>query len=255
MNLRDKVIFVTGAGRGIGRGLAQRLLELGARVFVAEKDAASARATVALYRALGPVEHAVTDVADETSVRAAVAQCVARFGRIDGLINNAGIANPEAGPVEALALEHFARVIAVNLTGVFLCTKHAVPELRKQRGAIVNIASTRALQSEPHTEAYAAAKGGVVALTHALALSLGPEIRVNCISPGWIDVRGYQQAEPTEPGALRPEDHAQHPVGRVGEPRDVASLAAFLLGEDAGFITGQNFVVDGGMTRKMIYAP
>jgi NAD(P)-dependent dehydrogenase (short-subunit alcohol dehydrogenase family) len=168
------------------------------------------------------------------------------FGRLDGLVNNAGIAHPEGGPVEQLALSAFARVIATNLTGVFLCVKHAVPELRKQRGAIVNIASTRALQSEPHTEAYAASKGGVVALTHALAVSLGPELRVNCISPGWIDVR-------EQPAPLRSEDHAQHPVGRVGQPRDIASLTAFLLDETAGFITGQNFVVDGGMTRKMIY--
>jgi NAD(P)-dependent dehydrogenase (short-subunit alcohol dehydrogenase family) len=117
----------------------------------------------------------------------------------------------------------------------------------------VNIASTRALQSEPHTEAYAAAKGGVVALTHALAMSLGPELRVNCISPGWIDVRDLQSD--AVPEALRPEDHAQHPVGRVGHAGDVASLTAYLLGPGAGFITGQNFVVDGGMTRKMMYAP
>jgi NAD(P)-dependent dehydrogenase (short-subunit alcohol dehydrogenase family) len=121
-----------------------------------------------------------------------------------------------------------------------------VPVLRRAGGAaaIVNIASTRALQSEPNTEAYAASKGGIVALTHALAVSLGPAVRVNCISPGWIDVRASQ---------LSDQDHAQHPVGRVGKPLDIAKLVLFLLSEDAGFITGQNFVVDGGMTRKMIY--
>jgi NAD(P)-dependent dehydrogenase (short-subunit alcohol dehydrogenase family) len=253
MSLQDKVIIVTGGGRGIGRGVARDLLRAGAKVLVAERDEASGRATAERYRSLGEIEHVTTDVSDEASVAAAIARCVARFGRLDGLVNNAGIANPDGGPVEALTLVAFSRVIATNLTGVFLCTKHAVAELRKQRGAIVNIASTRALQSEPHTEAYAAAKGGVVALTHALAMSLGPELRVNCISPGWIDVRDLQSD--AVPEALRPEDHAQHPVGRVGHAGDVASLTAYLLGPGAGFITGQNFVVDGGMTRKMMYAP
>jgi len=123
--------------------------------------------------------------------------------------------------------------------------KHSYPLFRGSKGAIVNISSTRFLQSEKNTFAYSASKGGVVSLTHSLAVSLGPLIRVNCISPGWIDTKG-------EP--LRPEDHAQHPAGRVGRPQDIASLASYLLSEEAGFITGQNFIVDGGMTRKMIYA-
>ncbi len=121
--------------------------------------------------------------------------------------------------------------------------KHAVPHLRRARGAIVNIASTRALQSEPDTEAYAASKGGLVALTHCLAISLGPEIRVNCVSPGWISHVPLRKRK----------DHAQHPVGRVGRAADVAALVAYLLSDAAGFVTGQNFVIDGGMTRKMIY--
>jgi NAD(P)-dependent dehydrogenase (short-subunit alcohol dehydrogenase family) len=120
-----------------------------------------------------------------------------------------------------------------------------VPHLRAaRRGAIVNIASTRALQSEPDTEAYAAAKGGMVALTHALAISLGPQVRVNCVSPGWID---------TGKSKLRRADHRQHPAGRVGRAEDIAETVAFLLSEKSGFTTGANFVVDGGMTRKMIY--
>jgi len=167
---------------------------------------------------------------------------VKRFGRLDALVNNAGLTGPDDGPLEKLALRDWNRRIGTNLTGAFLMAKHAIPHLRRTRGAIVNIASTRALQSEPDTEAYSASKGGLVALTHALANSLGPEIRANCVSPGWI---AHQP--------VRRKDHDQHPVGRVGRDQDVAELVAYLLSDAAGFVTGQNLVVDGGMTRKMIY--
>jgi NAD(P)-dependent dehydrogenase (short-subunit alcohol dehydrogenase family) len=132
-----------------------------------------------------------------------------------------------------------------------LLAKHCAPYLRAHSGAIVNLASTRAGQSEPDTEAYAASKGGLLALTHALAISLGPEIRVNAVSPGWIDARdpSARRAEP-----LTDADHAQHPAGRVGTVEDVAAMVAWLLSKNAGFVTGQEFVVDGGMTKKMIYS-
>lgn len=152
-----------------------------------------------------------------------------------------------------MSLDEWNRVIAVNLTGAMLCVKHAAPHLRAARGAIVNIASTRALMSEPNTEAYAASKGGIVALTHALAMSLGPDVRVNCICPGWIDSAPWQKKSKRKTPQWSEQDHTQHPAGRVGEPMDIANMAVYLLSEKAGFITGQNFVVDGGMTKKMIY--
>jgi len=229
--MTQKTVLVTGGARGIGNGTARLLAARGYLVAVADLDG---RADLPFFRC---------DVSREPSVRACVRAVVREFGRLDALVNNAGLADPADPPVEKLPLKAWNRRIGVNLTGVFLMTKHCVPHLRRTRGAIVNVASTRALQSEPDTEAYAASKGGVVALTHALAISLGPAVRVNCISPGWI----------AKGGRLRRKDHAQHPVGRVGRPQDIGEMVAFLISEGAGFITGQNFVVDGGMTRKMIY--
>jgi NAD(P)-dependent dehydrogenase (short-subunit alcohol dehydrogenase family) len=230
----DKVALVTGGARGIGRSIALTLAARGWRVAVADVSAPRDRKNLPFVRC---------DVSKEPQVRACVRAVIRRFGRLDGLVNNAGLANPHTGPVEKLALREWDRRIGVNLGGAFLMSKHAVPHLRRARGAIVNIASTRALQSEPGAEAYAASKAGLVGLTHALAISLGPAIRANCVSPGWIAHR-----------QVHPRDHAQHPVGRVGRDDDVAELVAYLLSEAAGFITGQNFVIDGGMTRKMIYA-
>ncbi|MBI42942.1 glucose 1-dehydrogenase [Marinobacter lutaoensis] len=246
----SRVVLVTGGARGIGRGLVEHLAGAGWRVVFCDLDQDPGQR---LQQRLGDtVRYVQADVSREPEVRNLVAEAIAAFGRLDAVINNAGLAGPHTGPVEALDLATWQRRLDVNLTGPFLVTKHAVPHLRRSGGAIVNIASTRALQSEPNSEAYAATKGGLVALTHALAISLGPDIRVNCISPGWIDTRAWQ-GDDTEVPPLPPHDHAQHPVGRVGQPRDIASLAAFLISPEAGFITGQNCVVDGGMTRKMIY--
>lgn len=251
--MQDQTIIVTGGGQGIGRGIVRHLLTLGASVVIAEADAEAGRDAVGEYADLGPVRFIETDVSDETSVAAMVEAAREAFGRLDGLVNNAGLADPENPPVHELSLEAWERVLGTNLTGAFLCAKHAAPHLKKRGGAIVNITSTRALQSEPNTEAYAASKGGLLALTHALAISLGPAVRVNAVAPGWVPVDAWKKrSERHEPG-LRPVDHAQHPTGRAGTPHDIAALVAFLLSDDAGFITGQQFVADGGMTRKMIY--
>jgi NAD(P)-dependent dehydrogenase (short-subunit alcohol dehydrogenase family) len=193
---------------------------------------------------LGPHARACeADVASETDIRRVIASVRAGEGRLDALVCNAGIMIRK--PLETLSLADWSTVLATNLTSTFLFAREAAPLLRQHLGAIVTVASTRARMSEPDTESYAATKGGLVALTHALAISLGPAIRANVVSPGWIDVAGE---------ALRPEDHAQHPAGRVGRPEDVASLIAWLVHPDQGFVTGSEFVIDGGMTRKMIYA-
>ncbi|MCX7892620.1 MAG: SDR family oxidoreductase [Burkholderiales bacterium] len=248
-----KAALVTGGAQGIGKGIATAFLDAGWAVVLADLDAEAGEETAAELAPRGAVAFVRCDVGREEDACAAVAATAARYGRIDALVNDAGIAGAPRTPVTALALDDWERMLRTNLTGAFLMTKHAAAHLRTARGAIVNIASTRALQSEPHTEAYSASKGGLVALTHALAVSLGPEVRVNCVSPGWIDTTGWKKRSRRKPEALRPEDHAQHPAGRVGTPRDIAAMVLFLVSDASGFITGQNFVVDGGMTRKMVY--
>lgn len=244
------VALVTGGAKGIGRGIVQDLSQSGWLVAFCDTDRETGEQLAATDRRRIRFFHA--DVASEPDVERVVAATIEWGGRLDALINNAGIADPETGPVEQLNLAQWQRRLDVNLTGPFLVTKHAVPALRKSGGAVVNMASTRALQSEPNTEAYAATKGGIVALTHALAISLGPDIRVNCVSPGWIDTRAWQGGADAVP-PLGDSDHAQHPAGRVGEPEDIAALVAYLISPAASFITGQNIVADGGMVRKMIY--
>lgn len=253
MALRERIVLITGGAQGIGKGIARYLLQRGMQVMIADIDTETGRETLVEYAELGPIQFVKTDVGNEASVTQAVAATIQAFGRLDALVNNAGIANPGRVPLEEVTVDAWNRVITTNLTGSFLCAKHAASYLRQTCGAIVNIASTRALQSEAHTFAYSASKGGIVALTHSLALSLGPEIRVNCISPGWIAVSSLQKQVIRKEPELSDLDHQQHPCGRVGNAEDIAAMAAFLISEEAGFITGQNFVVDGGMTKKMIY--
>ena len=244
--------IVTGGAQGIGKAIAQRLLQEGYSVVLAEVDAEAGEETREELAAAGEVHFMACDVSREEDVRGLMDATVELTGRLDVLVNNAAISRRK--PIDELSLAEWQQVIGVNLTGAFLCAKYAAPALRRHNGRIINIASTRALMSEPNTEAYSATKGGIVALTHALAMSLGPAVRVNCISPGWIDVSGWKKRSQRRQESLGREDHEQHPTGRVGRPEDIAALVAWLAGEEAGFISGQNFVVDGGMTRKMIYA-
>jgi NAD(P)-dependent dehydrogenase (short-subunit alcohol dehydrogenase family) len=232
--------IVTGAARGIGAAVARRLAGEGWRVVGADKDA---EAIAALAAETGAVA-VEGDVTSEADVERLVAVTRARTGRIDAIVSNAGVGGFK--PLRETTLESWNQVLATNLTATFLLARAAADDLARARGAIVTIASTRAHMSEPDTLAYSASKGGLVALTHALAITLAPEVRVNCISPGWIDTGRH--------GPLRASDHAQHPAGRVGRPQDVAAAVSYLLSEDARFVTGAELIVDGGMTRKMIYA-
>ncbi len=224
--------LITGGARGIGAGIALKLAQDGGTVVIADKQKVN----------LPGIRSVICDVSDEAQVASLVSGLEMMEGQLDGLVCNAGFMIRK--PVEDLTLAEWSRVLATNLTSTFLLVKATAYLLRAARGTVVTITSTRAHQSEPDTESYAASKGGLLALTHALAISLGPEIRVNCISPGWIDTGHYE---------IRPEDNLQHPAGRVGQVEDIASLAAFLLSPQSGFITGAEFIADGGMTRKMIY--
>lgn len=242
---RVQVLAVTGGAQGIGRAVALHFAKAGYAVSIADTNARAGRETLRTAQALGAAAVFFrTDVSNEAQVRRWLHATVRTLGCPDVLVNNAGIRASAA--FLQLSSRAFDRVLAVNLRGAFLCTQAAARQMAKHRrkGAIINIASTRAFMSEPGTEAYSASKGGIVALTHATAMSLARHgIRVNCISPGWIETRGRRHSR---------RDRLQHAVGRVGAPEDVARACLFLARE-AGFVTGQNLTVDGGMSVKMIY--
>ena len=220
--------IVTGGAGLIGSGVCKALAARGWEV-----------ASFDLKAIMAGTRQILCDIGDEASVAKGYEEL--GWSELDLLVNNGGVADPVNGPLAELSLEDWRKTVDSHLTGAFLMTRSAIP-LMAEGGSIINMASTRAFMSEPETEAYAASKGAIVALTPALAISLGPKTRVNAIAPGWI----------SGDDDLRPVDHDQHPVGRVGRVEDIAQAVVYLA--DAGFVTGQVLTVDGGMTRKMIYA-
>ena len=219
------VAVVTGGAQGIGRAIAEAFRQEGAAVEIID---------------IQPGDWFVGDVGDRETLERFAECVIGRHGRVDFLVNNA---LPLMKGLDSCGYEDFTRALAVGVTAPFYLTKlfrdHFAPG-----AAVVNLASSRDRMSQPQTESYTAAKGGIHALTHALAVSLAGRVRVNSISPGWIDT--------AESGISGP-DAEQQPVGRVGTPADIAALALFLCSDQAGFITGENICVDGGMTRLMIY--
>lgn len=246
--LEGKIALVTGAGAGIGRVVAQTFARAGAIALLVDRNDEGLRETEELMKQEGlAADSYAADISrPDEIVRLYRAVSRRHGGRLDILVNNAGFGVWKS-PYD-LTLEEWDGVVNTNLRGTFLCSREAAKLMRGSGGgSIVNIASTRALMSEPHSEAYAASKGGILSLTHAMAVSLGPDrITVNAICPGWIETGDYSR--------LRAIDHAQHPAGRVGTPMDIARACLYLTDPRNDFVTGAELVVDGGMTRRMIYA-
>lgn len=250
----NKVVVITGGAQGIGACIAHKFVEAGAHVIFTDIDVVAGRQREAALNAVsvGSVVRFVhVDMSDAAQVQQFAAELLHEFPLISLLVNNAGIFSSTS--LLKRPITEWDQIIDTNLRSTYLCSQLFAESLTTTAGNIVNIASTRALMSEANTEPYAASKGGVVALTHSLSVTLGKfGIRVNCISPGWIDTSAWHL--PPKASTLRDIDHQQHPAGRVGTPEDIANACCFLASDVlAGFITGHNLVVDGGMTKKMIY--
>ena len=222
---QDKVIVITGGAGGIGKCIADEFRKEGAHVCVIDQTEG---------------DHYVGDIADQATLDDFAREIIARYGRVDVLINNAP---PSFIGIDECSYEQFQRSLAIGVTAPFYLSKLFAPYFAPG-ASILNISSSRDRQSQPQSESYTAAKGGIAALTHALAVSLAGRVRVNSISPGWID---------TDYTVYEGPDASQQPAGRVGNPLDIANMVLFLCSDKAGFITGENIVIDGGMTRQMIY--
>ncbi len=249
-----KTVIVTGGGQGIGRAVSRAFAAEGARVVIADVDEEAGLENECFIKNAGFEACFInTDVSNSYSVKEMVDKTISKYKTVDILINNAAVSG--FGNIFDISVEQWDRAIAVNLSGMYYTAKFCAPYMRSQgSGVIINMASTRAFMSEPDTEPYSASKGGIYALTHSLAVSLGQYgIRINSISPGWIDVSSWRKSSLAEQATISEQEHRQHPVGRVGVPDDIAQACLFLASDKAGFITGENLTVDGGMTKKMIY--
>ncbi len=225
MDFKDKVAVITGGAQGIGRCIAEEFQKAGAHVCVIDRQEG---------------EHFVGDIADKGTLERFAREVIERYEHVDYLINNA---LPKMLGIDTCSYEQFQYALNVGVTAPFYLTKLFMPHFA-EGAAIVNISSSRDRMSQSQTESYTAAKGGIAALTHALAVSLAGKVRVNSISPGWIDTTGTDFDGP---------DAIQQPVGRVGNPMDIANMVLYLCSDKAGYITGENICIDGGMTRQMIY--
>ncbi len=224
-NFEGKVAVVTGGAQGIGRCIADEFRRAGASVCIIDCQKG---------------DHFVGDLSDKPTLERFAQSVVEKYGRVDYLINNAA---PMMKGIDECTFEEFQYALSVGVTAPFYLTKLFAPHFA-EGAAVVNISSSRDRMSQPQTESYTAAKGGIAALTHALAVSLAGRVRVNSISPGWIDTKAMNYTGP---------DATQQLVGRVGNPLDIANMVLFLCSDKAGFISGENICIDGGMTRQMIY--
>ena len=225
MNFQNKVAVVTGGARGIGKTIAEEFKKAGAKVCVID---------------IAEGDHFVGDISKQEVLEAFAEDIIAKHGHVDYLINNA---IPMTKGIDECSFDEFQYALNVGVTAPFYLSKLLIPYFVKG-GSIINISSSRDRMSMPQTESYTAAKGGIAALTHAMAVSLSGKVRVNSISPGWID---------TDFTVYEGADAIQQPAGRVGNPLDIANMVLFLCSERAGFITGENICIDGGMTKQMIY--
>ena len=225
MDFNNKVAVVTGGAQGIGRCIAEEFQNAGANVCVIDRQQGN---------------HFVGDIADKETLEQFAKEVIGKYGHVDFLINNA---LPLMKGIDECSYEEFQYALSVGVTAPFYLSKLFMPYFA-DGAAIVNISSSRDRMSQPQTESYTAAKGGIAALTHALAVSLAGKVRVNSISPGWIDTAYTVYQGP---------DAIQQPAGRVGHPMDIANMVLYLCSDKAGFITGENICIDGGMTRQMIY--
>jgi NAD(P)-dependent dehydrogenase (short-subunit alcohol dehydrogenase family) len=249
MDFDKKVCVITGGALGIGRCLTREFAKLGANVAFVDLDRAAGEENLAFIRASGgdPVFFC-GDIAQESVLRAFSQEVIGTFGKVDYLINNACLSR--RGILSSCSYEDFNYVLRVGVSAPYLLTQLFLPYFAKG-ASIVNISSSRAFMSQADTESYTAAKGGITALTHALAVSLAGRVRVNSIAPGWIDTGAYHD-ENYMPHYTE-ADAAQHPSGRVGEPTDIARAVLFLCDERNSFVNGENITIDGGMTKLMVY--
>jgi len=256
--LQNQVVIVTGSGNGIGKGIATCFAQKGAAVVIATIDASEgAHVEKTLNESTpGQALFIQTDVASEASVQSMIKQTYDQFGKIDTLVNNAGITVFKS--IEEATLADWENLINIDLRGPFLCSKYVIPYMKEKRnGSIINISSNHALATLPNTEIYAAAKGGVNAMTRSMALSLGADgIRVNAICPGFTNTPHYQRwlTEQGEAENVLKQVTDLHAVNRISEPEDIGKLALYLASEDAAMVTGECMVIDGGLSIRLYHS-